>query len=135
YRWNVLYGCSLAVRAGAVLPEKRQSTLRERGLGISAHLFGLDDPPGPEVSPEEAAQDPLLMSRHRLELERKLDRTEWFEKWLHVVLVSLAKSYSLNLIADGYRVTPWPQRNRSEEELTLYDALNHYLLLDCRWSR
>jgi hypothetical protein len=122
--------------AGAVLPKKRGSTLCERALSISES--NQPDPPTPDVSPEEAVQDPVLAARRRLDLGRKVDNAsnDWWDDWLHAVLPALAKSYSLNLVADGYRVpfSP-PPKDRSGQELSLYEALNHYVLPEARWCR
>lgn len=127
---------SLAVRPGAVLPERRQSSVWGQELRISTATLNLDDPPTPETSPEDAARDPLLSARRRLELEMKPETSNaWWNAWLTVVPAGLAKSYRVNLIADGYRCMPPPPPERSRDDLSLYEALNYYLLPACRWTQ
>ncbi len=128
---------NLLVKSGAVVPERPLETLRQRELRISTARLHLPDPPAPEVSPEEAAEDLLLSQRRRPKMEWKPEDTnDWWNRWLTEVLAGLAKSYSLNLVADGYRVSTMPPpRDRSREELSLYEALNHYVLPESRWLR
>jgi len=128
----------VGLKTSAVLPEKRQSATHGRDMRIGASMLRLEFPPPAEMSSEEAALDPVLAARRRLVLARKVDNSsdEWWSEWLTVVLAGLATSYSLNLVADGYRIfiNP-PPRDRSGEEMSLYDALNHYVLPGSRWRR
>src|SRR5262249_12133090 len=97
------------------------------------------DPPPPVLSAEEARRDPVLAARRRLELRRKVDNAsdEWRTSWLHTGLPAGGDNYSLNPVGDGSRglSSPAPPRDRSGEEMSLYEALNHYVLPEARWCR